>query len=521
MSPPTAAASGLAALFSLSQAAASAQPIPIQNKNDASQMKASGGGAHSATKHRRLSSIGQTRRRLSDARDAANRPAPASLHSAASAFASLSLSTSASPSSTMHMPVGLNTASLVAPTTAASALTTARAVPIPIRSSPRSDALAKSVPTHLGSSDQDIDVDVDDDDDDKDVVSHKGKPTKGGGKGTGKKRGTIFRCESCSKVYRHPSCLVKHRWEHSPHWRESSKFLLSKHQQVQLLEAAAILTHLAPGTSLPEDRSLWPYYLSGGLLPPPSTATTALTVTGTTASSTPIPTTTATANATATPTPSSLYTVIPTSSSVPAQSTMAFKTRTRSGSVAASVSSAGAGLGPRLHDYKLPGGGITQIRPGLLGHPTPAGGVAALAATEQTSSSVVGHEDEDEDGDDVDREDDGHGEGGDEGEARDTPSPDMADLAIKATSPMPVPTHLNGYGPSRGSATFEAYRDHHHHHHNPHHHTAGGVMRLMWMLMLALGEIWMWMWMVRWRRWGMRLGGGGACGGMGMMRGIL
>lgn len=54
--------------------------------------------------------------------------------------------------------------------------------------------------------------------------------------GGGKKKGTIFRCESCSKVYRHPSCLVKHRWEHSPHWREASKFLLSKHQQVQLLE---------------------------------------------------------------------------------------------------------------------------------------------------------------------------------------------------------------------------------------------------------------------------------------------
>jgi hypothetical protein len=51
-----------------------------------------------------------------------------------------------------------------------------------------------------------------------------------------KKKGTIFRCESCSKVYRHPSCLIKHRWEHSPHWKEANKFLLSKHQQVQLLE---------------------------------------------------------------------------------------------------------------------------------------------------------------------------------------------------------------------------------------------------------------------------------------------
>lgn len=58
------------------------------------------------------------------------------------------------------------------------------------------------------------------------------------GKGAGKKRGTIFKCESCSKVYRHPSCLIKHRWEHSPQWREASKLLLSKHQQVQLLEVS-------------------------------------------------------------------------------------------------------------------------------------------------------------------------------------------------------------------------------------------------------------------------------------------
>ena len=67
---------------------------------------------------------------------------------------------------------------------------------------------------------------------------------------------------------------------------------MSKHQQVQLLEvhyftplslpcphthsvflqAAAILSHLAPsargGASLPEDRALWPAYLSGGKLYP-------------------------------------------------------------------------------------------------------------------------------------------------------------------------------------------------------------------------------------------------------------
>ncbi|KZO94505.1 hypothetical protein CALVIDRAFT_556304 [Calocera viscosa TUFC12733] len=73
----------------------------------------------------------------------------------------------------------------------------------------------------------------------------------------------IYVCEDCQKVYRHRSCMDKHRWEHSPHWLPSSKFLLSKHQQVQLLEAAAILSHIsAPARSLPDDRALWPKYLA-------------------------------------------------------------------------------------------------------------------------------------------------------------------------------------------------------------------------------------------------------------------
>ncbi|KIM54938.1 hypothetical protein SCLCIDRAFT_334639 [Scleroderma citrinum Foug A] len=61
---------------------------------------------------------------------------------------------------------------------------------------------------------------------------------------TGRKRGSTFTCESCSKVYRHPSCLIKHRWEHTPQWREASKFVLSKHQQVQLLELQSYLIYL-------------------------------------------------------------------------------------------------------------------------------------------------------------------------------------------------------------------------------------------------------------------------------------
>lgn len=73
----------------------------------------------------------------------------------------------------------------------------------------------------------------------------------------------IHRCESCNKVYRHPSCLVKHRWEHTVYWKEASKFLMSKHQQVQLLEAAAILVNMdGDSASLPDEKALWPAAVS-------------------------------------------------------------------------------------------------------------------------------------------------------------------------------------------------------------------------------------------------------------------
>jgi hypothetical protein len=86
----------------------------------------------------------------------------------------------------------------------------------------------------------------------------------GSGGVKGRRRGMIFKCETCSKEYRHPSCLIKHRWEHSPHWREPTQISMSKHQQVQMLEAAAILSHINPdsGRSLPSDKSLWPMALS-------------------------------------------------------------------------------------------------------------------------------------------------------------------------------------------------------------------------------------------------------------------
>ncbi|KXN85664.1 hypothetical protein AN958_11001, partial [Leucoagaricus sp. SymC.cos] len=153
----------------------------------------------------------------------------------------------------------------------------------------------------------------------------------------GKRRGVEHKCESCSKIYRHPSCLIKHRWEHTPHWREASKFVLSKHQQVQLLEAAAILSHLSPASSsLPEDRSLWPSFLSGGSLPPPDPSTLM---------STPELKRNEGMNGGA---------AAAISSSVPAM------VYTRSSST-----------GPRMHDYSIPvNSSSTQLRPGLLGVPT-------------------------------------------------------------------------------------------------------------------------------------------------------
>ncbi|KAI8970551.1 hypothetical protein BD414DRAFT_581730 [Trametes punicea] len=388
-------------LFSLVEAATIARPIPTPRESSAdsifspgshhgsSSLTAGGGSSHGGTskvhtamKHRRLSSTGQARRRLSDAREATSRPSPVMLQTAAAALSSLAtLSLSGSPP-----PQG-------APQTATSLASA-------------SDQL-HSAPTNTAPKQEVADEDLVPDE----VSTAPPAKTELNGAGisitkTGKKRGTIFKCESCSKVrtmspsifdvarlpdllrppvwgyraglvYRHPSCLIKHRWEHSPHWREASKFMLSKHQQVQLLEAAAILSHLDPaatgGRSLPEDRSLWPSFLSGGLLPPPDTANgtqqdNARPISKTRSSST----------------SGSLdqSTVYPTSSSVPAPSLLS------------SSASAGRGptrspsAGPRMHDYALPSsGGITHVRPGVVGVPTSAADAHAIPASNGYSTA--------------------------------------------------------------------------------------------------------------------------------------
>ncbi|KAI0360723.1 hypothetical protein OH77DRAFT_1418712 [Trametes cingulata] len=343
-------------LFSLVEAATIARPIPTArgssvessfspgSYNGPSSLTTGGGSSlgstskvHTAMKHRRLSSTGQARRRLSDAREATSRPSPVMLSTAAAALSSLatlSLSGSPPPQSAPQTATSF--------TSASGQMTAGSAGKLPKQEANDEETVpdeASAVPPA------------------KTEINGAGiSVTK-----TGKKRGTIFKCESCSKVYRHPSCLIKHRWEHSPHWREASKFLLSKHQQVQLLEAAAILSHLDPsatgGRSLPEDRSLWPSFLSGGLLPPPDTANG---VQQDSAKSTPKGRSSSVSTSLDQPA------VYPTSSSVPATSLLS--------------SSAGAGTGrgltrspsagPRMHDYALPNsGGITHVRPGVVGVP--------------------------------------------------------------------------------------------------------------------------------------------------------
>ncbi|KAF9269722.1 hypothetical protein L218DRAFT_953347 [Marasmius fiardii PR-910] len=223
-------------------------------------------GNSSAMKHhRRLSSTGKTRRRLSDARDAASRPSPASLSLSGLSLNSpphtqVPLSTSFTTAVGGSSPVnisGQDQGQAIYDGLSLSADSASGSVPGGLATGlpPSTDGSKPCLPGVAGSA----------------PAATLAKPVPIGK--NGKKRGMDHRCESCNKVYRHPSCLIKHRWEHTPHWRESSKYVLSKHQQVQLLEAAAILSHFSPdsatGTSLPEDRSLWPSFLSGGSLPLP------------------------------------------------------------------------------------------------------------------------------------------------------------------------------------------------------------------------------------------------------------
>ncbi|KAI8325218.1 hypothetical protein GQ54DRAFT_295655 [Martensiomyces pterosporus] len=51
-------------------------------------------------------------------------------------------------------------------------------------------------------------------------------------------------CGVCGKRYKHRSCLHKHLWEHHDAWEACLKYNLTKHQQVQMMEAAQVLVDM-------------------------------------------------------------------------------------------------------------------------------------------------------------------------------------------------------------------------------------------------------------------------------------
>ncbi|ERT00782.1 hypothetical protein HMPREF1624_02015 [Sporothrix schenckii ATCC 58251] len=67
-----------------------------------------------------------------------------------------------------------------------------------------------------------------------------------------------LRCEKCGKGYKHSSCLSKHLWEHTPEWALTSKLLISKHQQVQLLEAASVLVTMTNTADADDNAAVTP-----------------------------------------------------------------------------------------------------------------------------------------------------------------------------------------------------------------------------------------------------------------------
>ncbi|KAJ7755268.1 hypothetical protein B0H14DRAFT_2635298 [Mycena olivaceomarginata] len=201
-------------LLSLSIAASNAQPIPLNE-----QAKHPGALSH----HRRLSSTGR-RRRLSDARDAASRPL--SVGSPGLSMAALTLSTSASPPS-----------SAVAHAMPASPPAKS-STPIPIAQPAAATAGAR------------------------------------------KKRGVDHKCEACSKIYRHPlvpdqapvgaHAALAHAVNQACRTRGQAGARCGDGGVDMYAHPAAILSHLSPdsetGTSLPEDRGMWPRWVSGGAL---------------------------------------------------------------------------------------------------------------------------------------------------------------------------------------------------------------------------------------------------------------
>jgi hypothetical protein len=54
----------------------------------------------------------------------------------------------------------------------------------------------------------------------------------------------LHTCGECGKTYKHKNCLIKHNWEHHDLWAMTKRMCATKHQQVQLLEAAQVLSEM-------------------------------------------------------------------------------------------------------------------------------------------------------------------------------------------------------------------------------------------------------------------------------------
>lgn len=60
----------------------------------------------------------------------------------------------------------------------------------------------------------------------------------------------MHQCRICGKVYKHRNCLSKHAWEHHEGWTLTKRWCQTKHQQVQMLEAAQVLTEMTGGETI-------------------------------------------------------------------------------------------------------------------------------------------------------------------------------------------------------------------------------------------------------------------------------
>ncbi|KAG4030524.1 hypothetical protein MFRU_012g02560 [Monilinia fructicola] len=110
----------------------------------------------------------------------------------------------------------------------------------------RSNAAVKTERGESAIDDDNNDEEMEDDEDDDFTKNRMRRASEGSQllKDGKKANANDLKCDKCGKGYKHSSCLSKHLWEHTPEWSFTSKLLISKHQQVQLLEAAAVLVNM-------------------------------------------------------------------------------------------------------------------------------------------------------------------------------------------------------------------------------------------------------------------------------------